>query len=153
MKLKLELDEVFAKIKKQEHFECELADGSVYIKIQEYVPYICCAIHNGHNLRCDLQKLCLLSEKERWYEEDPSTKDFISSLPIIIAGNDSRYEYDLNREPKDAIYSEVWGKKVWKNDLSKEQINESLKKHNIFYQIIRITQQFFSFFSGSFQAE
>lgn len=136
MKLKLDLEEILAKIKSREAFEADLTDGSVTIKIEKYQPYLCFAIHNGSNLRKDLKQNCLLSDQERWYEEDPHTGDFISSMPIVIRGNDSRYEYDLNREPKDAVYKEVWGKKVWKNDLTESQIQESVNKHKNFYKIV-----------------
>ena len=51
---------------------------------------------------------------DRWYEEDPETKNMVISHPILIAGCDSRFEYDLNREAETCIYTEAWGKKVWK---------------------------------------
>ena len=136
MKHKFDLEEILSKIRNQEQFEGELTDCSVYIKIEEYVPFVCFAIHNGHNLRADLQKNCNLSDKERKYEEDPFTFEFISSMPIVIASNDSRYEYDLNRSGDSAIYDEVWGKKVWRTQLTAEQKAVSLKKHKIFYMIV-----------------
>jgi uncharacterized protein (TIGR02421 family) len=137
MKPKLSLEEVFTKIKNREHFEAILNDGSAYIKIEEYAPFICFAIHNGFNLRTELRDICLLNEKERWYEEDPYTLHFISSMPIVISGCDTRYEYDLNREQESAVYeTEAWGKKVWKNKLSRDQKKRSISKHKNFYKLV-----------------
>ena len=109
---KLQTNTAIQKIQNGEAFEAFVND-SFYLKIDEYVPYVCAAIHNGHELREDLTLKCRLSEKERLYEEDPFTGDFISSLPITIIGNDSRFEYDLNRDPKSCVYETAWGKEVW----------------------------------------
>ncbi|HDR67552.1 MAG TPA: flavohemoglobin expression-modulating QEGLA motif protein [Bacteroidaceae bacterium] len=136
--LKLDINTIIKKIRTEEQFEAYLDDGSLYIRIAEYVPYVCLAVHNGHRIRPDLEQLCLLNDFERWYEEDPNTLDFIYSFPIVIAGMDSRYEYDLNRSPEEAIYDVAWGKQVWKKPLSEEQKALSLKKHAVFYQLLQV---------------
>lgn len=136
MKPKSDLSDVLLAIKNKEVFQTTLSDHSLYIKIAEYVPYVCFAIHNGHQLRSDLDKKCLLNKQEQLYEEDPYTFNFISSMPIVISANDSRYEYDLNRPPEDAIYQISWGKKVWDPPLSSMEKNKSLAKHATFYKIV-----------------
>ncbi|HAF30286.1 MAG TPA: flavohemoglobin expression-modulating QEGLA motif protein [Bacteroidales bacterium] len=134
--LRLKISEIINLIHESKHFEAECIDFSFYIKVDEYVPFVGFAIHNGHNLRKELKSKCLLSDHERWYEEDPQTLNFISSLPIVMAANDSRYEYDLNRDEKTAIYNEAWGKKVWKSVLTNEEKEESLNKHRNFYKVV-----------------
>lgn len=134
--LKLEVDEIIEQINRSNHFEAESADASFYIKIEDYTPFAAFAIHNGHNLRKDLKDNCLLSDFERWQEEDPFTLNFISSLPIVLAANDSRYEYDLNRKEKDAIYSQAWGKNVWDKKLTNKEVQISLEKHQNFYRVV-----------------
>ncbi|MFP4025031.1 MAG: flavohemoglobin expression-modulating QEGLA motif protein [Thiohalospira sp.] len=136
--LKLEVDEIIEHINRSNHFEAESADASFYIKIEDYTPFAAFAIHNGHNLRKSLKDICLLSDHERWQEEDPFTLNFISSLPIVIAANDSRYEYDLNRNEENAIYQEAWGKKVWRKKLPDQEIQNSLEKHRNFYHIVDV---------------
>ena len=136
MKPDLRVDEIISKIKAGQTFETLSACGSFYVKIEEHVPYICLSIHNGHRLRSELKEVCCLSDHERWQEEDPHTMDMISSLPIVISAMDSRYEYDLNRDPGNAIYSTAWGKQVWKVPLSDDQKEKSLFKHSEFYRII-----------------
>jgi uncharacterized protein (TIGR02421 family) len=128
--------QIIRKIESGLTFEAISEDQSFYIKIEEYDPYVCLAIHHGHQLREELLEKCMLSDKERWYEEDPFTGDFISALPIVIIGLDSRYEYDLNRPPESCIYEEAWGKQVWKKALTEKEKEISLKKHEVFYKVV-----------------
>ena len=132
----LKLSEIIANIEQGVCFEAT-HEHDFYIKIQEYVPYVCAAIHDGHRLRKELEDNCLLSEEERLFEEDPFTGEFIQSLPITLIGGDSRYEYDLNRDEDNCLYDIAWGKKVWKNDLTEEEKEKSLQKHRNFYAVAR----------------
>lgn len=127
--------EVLKKISEMEPFECYLDDASLYMKITEYTNYISTAIHNGHKFRRELEGNCLLDDNERYHEEDPYTADMILDSPILLVPQDSRYEYDLNRNPNDCIHENAWGKAVWKNDMSSEEREISLKLHQQFYEI------------------
>ena len=129
--------EVLEKIRSLTPFEAKLDDGSLTIRVSEYQPYIATAIHHGHNLRGELKEKCALTEEERYFEEDPFTGDFISSLPIILQGEDSRYEYDLNRDPSNCIYDDAWGKNVWLEPLTIEERAVTHEKHNRYYRILK----------------
>ena len=133
---KLEITEIVKRIKEEKTFEAELSDGSLTIKINRYLPYCCTAIHAGHKLRPELLDKIALDDFGRWYEEDPSTDEFISSMPITIVGNDSRFEYDLNRTPQECVHEEAWGKKVWKKKLKQGDISLSKAKHSNYYRIL-----------------
>lgn len=133
---KLRKSEIIEKIKKGVTFEAFSEDNSFFIKVEKYVPYLCTAIHAGHNLRPELAKKTALSDYQRWFEEDPETDVFIKSLPITIVANDSRYEYDLNRNRENCIYETAWEKPVWKTPLSDEEKAKSLQKFDNFYQIV-----------------
>lgn len=111
-------------------------DRSFSLIVDEYVPYICTAIHDGGNVRKELRNKCNLSKFERWQEEDPYTGDFISSFPIRLIAHDSRYEYDLNRAPHECIYTEAWGKNVWTKPFTKKEFEASKKKHHNFYKVL-----------------
>ena len=124
----LTIDHIIKKIKKGEVFEAVPIDYSFHIKIRDYIPYVCAAIHAGHNFRNNLKDKVLHSEYERWYEEDPHTDTFISSMPLTIVGLDSRFEYDLNRSPEKCVYKDAWGKPVWKKPLSKSLEKRKSKK-------------------------
>ena len=134
--LKLSVDQIIHKIKDQEIFEAVSDDYSFTIKIDDYVHYACGAVHDGHQFRKELWENCLHTQYDRWFEEDPATREMVKSHPIIIAGMDSRFEYDLNREPERAIYDDAWGKQLWKKPLSKEMITKSLQKHTNFYLVV-----------------
>lgn len=133
---KLSIYRIISNIQRGITFEAISEDESFYIKIDEYVPYVCCAIHDGHQFRKDLEENCVLDDYERWYEEDPQTGDFINAFPIQMVGKDSRYEYDLNRDPENCVFETAWGKQVWKKPLTKEQKSISLNKHNAFYSVL-----------------
>ncbi|WP_142786458.1 N-formylglutamate amidohydrolase [Changchengzhania lutea] len=133
---KLPLNTIINKIKNEEIFEAVSSDYAFTIKIDAYVPYVCGAVHDGHQFRKELWDNCLHTEYERWYEEDPETKNMVQSHPIVIAGCDSRFEYDLNRAPDDAIYEDAWGKKLWKQPLTESMKKKSLQKHHNFYKVV-----------------
>ncbi|NWJ52060.1 MAG: flavohemoglobin expression-modulating QEGLA motif protein [Bacteroidetes bacterium] len=133
---KVEIGEIIKNIEQEKLFEFASADGGFKIKIARYVPFCCTAVHNGSNLRQELHKKIALNEYQRWYEEDPYTEDFIKSMPITIVGNDSRFEYDLNRNPNDCVYDEAWGKTVWKKKLTIQEINLSKQKHAAYFKVV-----------------
>jgi uncharacterized protein (TIGR02421 family) len=135
--LTLSEKECIALINKGECFHAEVESGAFIVKIDEYAPIVCAAIHNGHQLRSELEKSFVLSEAERFYEEDPYTNELISSFPIQIIGNDSRFEYDLNRAKTLSTYFKTaWEKQVWDKPLSPKQRAKSHAKHQSFYNVL-----------------
>ena len=133
---KVAISEIIKNIEQGKLFEVASADGGFKIKITKYVPFCCTAIHSGSNLRQELHKKIALNEYQRWYEEDPYTDDFIKSMPITIVGNDSRFEYDLNRNPGECVYEEAWGKTIWKKKLTAQEINQSRQKHADYFKVL-----------------
>jgi len=128
--------EIIEKIKQRECFEATSDNGAFSIKIDRYEPAMCAAIHNGGNLRTSLVENCLLTEAERYYEEDPYTGSFIEQQPITLIAHDSRYEYDLNRNYDECVYETAWGKEIWKQPLSAEEIAISKEKHAQFFRVV-----------------
>jgi len=100
---------IIEKIARRETFSATVDGGGFSLKIDRYEPAMSAAIHNGGNLRAELADTCLLSQSERYYEEDPFTGSFIEQQPITLIGNDSRYEYDLNRATDLCVYETAWG--------------------------------------------
>lgn len=133
---KLSLKEILEHIENEKTFHAVADDYSFTLKIDEYVPYACAAIHNGHQFRKELWDNCIHSEYERWYEEDPETKNMVQSHPIVLAGCDSRFEYDLNRNPEEAVFETAWGKQLWHQPLPVAMKSKSLKKHENFYKVV-----------------
>lgn len=127
---------IFDKINKRETFTATIEGGGFTLKIDKYEPALSAAIHNGGNFRPELMENCLLSQAERYYEEDPFTGTFIEKQPITLIGHDSRYEYDLNRITADCVYETAWGKEIWKKPLDADTIADSTEKHAQFYRIV-----------------
>lgn len=134
--LRCSVEDIILRIENETCFEAVSKDYSFTIKIDEYVPFVCGAVHDGHQFRKSLWDLCHHTEYERWYEEDPSTKEMVRSQPIVIAGRDSRFEYDLNRPEETAIYDDAWGKQLWKKPLTQQEKDTSLSKHQNFYKVV-----------------
>ena len=136
MMQKLSVDRIVSKIENEETFHAVANDYSFTLKIDAYVHYVCGAVHNGNQFRKELWDNCKHTAYERWFEEDPATKEMVQTQPIVIAGCDSRFEYDLNREPERAIYKDAWGKQLWYQPLSQADITKSLDKHYAFYRVV-----------------
>jgi len=132
---RLTIQQIISKIEAEECFHAVAEDYSFTIKIDKYVYYACTAIHNGHQFRKELWENCIHTEYERWYEEDPETKNMVISHPILISAMDSRFEYDLNRDSEFAIFDTAWGKQLWKNPLPEAMKIKSLQKHANFYKV------------------
>ncbi|MFD1061861.1 N-formylglutamate amidohydrolase [Winogradskyella litorisediminis] len=137
MKLqRLSLAEIINNIENEFCFHAVSDDYSFTLKIESYVHYACAAVHDGHQFRKELWDNCLHTEYERWYEEDPETKRMVASHPIVLAACDSRFEYDLNRDPENAVFDTAWGKQLWKSPLDASEKEHSLKKHSNFYKVV-----------------
>ncbi|WP_299362040.1 N-formylglutamate amidohydrolase [Winogradskyella sp.] len=134
---RLSIESIISKIENEDIFHAVAEDYSFTLKIDDYVPYACGAVHDGHQFRKDLWDNCIHTAYERWYEEDPETKNMVTSHPILIAGCDSRFEYDLNRPPEEAVFDTAWGKQLWRTPLSNIEKEKSLRKHSNFYQVVQ----------------
>jgi len=127
---------IIKKIQNRDTFIASIEGGAFSLKIDHYEPAFSAAIHNGGNMRPELISNCILSQAERYYEEDPYTGSFIENQPITLICHDSRYEYDLNRNTDECVYETAWGKDVWKQPLSAATIATSKARHAQFYRIV-----------------
>ncbi len=134
--MELDADSCVAMIREGKVFDASVNDGAFFVRIKDYVHFVCTAIHNGHRLRPELLENCALDDAQRLREEDPWTADIAANMPITVVANDSRYEYDLNRPPETCVYEEAWGQAVWKTPLSDTEKTASVAKHNTFYTVL-----------------
>lgn len=135
--LTLSEDALVKAIEHEELFEATLVDGSLQVCIREYVPYVCTAIHAGHQMSKEKLAKCSLDEAQRFQEEDPYTDKLIESFPITLIATNSRYEYDLNRSPGNCIYEVAWDQQVWNSPLSEQEIADSKSLHDKYYRILK----------------
>lgn len=128
--------DLFNKIKQCKPAEGVFVEAGVHIKIKEYVPYICTAIHAGHGFGEPYKAKSLINDKNRLREEDPYTDRLIDSFPITITALNSRFQYDLNRSNHSCIYNQAWGEAVWQSPLTPREIQDSLEKHDSYYKML-----------------
>lgn len=98
-------------------------------------------IHSGKWMPSEIATKQVLSNKERFVEEDTDIHKIYSPLVLENAGiwidnNLSRFACDYNRLPEKAIYankSELWLEKLWKKALSQKQRERLMDGYNDFY--------------------
>lgn len=98
------------------------------------------SVHAGHTVRPDLAELMVLDEAERFREEDPYTDRIADVVPDRVLTHRSRFECDLNRARREAVYripEDCWGLQVWRDgELPDEQFEGSLATYDAFYDEI-----------------
>ena len=94
-------------------------------------------MHAGHELRPGLVGVVALDPSTRLREEDPFFTDrMLGDIGIRVVVNRSRFEVDLNRSRKHAVYrrrAQAFGLKVWKRALQPYELEESRRIHDDFY--------------------
>lgn len=96
------------------------------------------AIHSGHQIRSSLTPFLNITESDRLREEDPFTDKFalFNEFSSIIV-NQSRFEFDLNRNYAKAIYltkDDAWGLDIWKTFPGQGEFKKSKHYYNKFYE-------------------
>ena len=69
-----------------------------------FSPILGTAIHNGHEVRSDVEALMTLPAHDRLREEDTFTEFVIRDFSNRIVFHRSRFEVDLNRPREAAVY-------------------------------------------------
>lgn len=118
-------------------------------------PIIALALHDGHFIPEEVRKYMLLSEGERFKEEDPFTGE-LADLPNVnkVIVRSSRFYTDLNRHKDQAIYlkpEDAWGLHVWHPETPDKIIQNIHAFYDQFYagvqQLIeKVIEQFGYFF-------
>lgn len=102
-------------------------------------PVFATAIHNGHALRPELERLTALDDAARLREEDPLTQRWASLGDLYIVANRSRFEVDLNRVPEEAVYrrpEDAWGLELWQGELPAAAVRRSMDEYRAFYAML-----------------
>lgn len=100
-------------------------------------PVLISAIHSGHGLRPEVERIIALDEQQRLREEDPFTDAWICIADNFILPQRSRFEVDLNRPRDEAVYvtpDDAWGLHLWKEPPTQEIIEHSLEEYDVFYR-------------------
>jgi len=102
-------------------------------------PVIATAIHDGNELRPEIEQAMKLAPADRLREEDPFTGQAVLDVPNHIIVHRSRFEFDLNRGADGAVYEtpeQCWGLDIWHAPLSEAQVGRSLAIHAEYYRML-----------------
>ncbi|MBN1995596.1 MAG: N-formylglutamate amidohydrolase [Anaerolineae bacterium] len=103
-------------------------------------PLVAAAIHHGHAAREEVTNLFALTELDRLREEDPFTGQWVTMADTQIVVFHSRFEVDLNRPRKKAVYlkpKDAWGLQVWQTPPPPNMIARSLAQYDAFYAAVQ----------------
>ena len=113
--------------------------SQLWISTEGNQPLVAVALHDGHQVRSEVEKLLAITPDERKREEDPFTAnwtDIAESRLIVLR---SRFEIDLNRPRHQAVYlkpEDSWGLKVWRSQPPQELVERSLAEYDAFYAYV-----------------
>ena len=112
---------------------------------EEELPLIAVALHDGHYIRPEVEKLLAISSSDRLREEDPYTASWTDIAETNVVVLRSRFELDLNRPRHKAIYlqpEDAWGLNVWQQPPSQALVRSILAEYDAFYATMnRICQR------------
>ena len=104
-------------------------------------PVVAVAVHDGRDVRAELQPLLAITQQERFQEEDAFTSVWTHIAPTRVVATRSRFEVDFNRPRHRSVYltpKDAWGLKVWKYDLPTDAIEYSRSLYDAFYDQMRL---------------
>lgn len=111
--------------------------GDFWALVEGGGPVAATAIHDGHELRREVEQCHKLGGADRLREEDPYTGRIASVVDTHIIPRRSRFEVDLNRPREGAVYlspADAWGLDLWHETPSPDFIERSLSYHDAFYR-------------------
>jgi hypothetical protein len=98
------------------------------------------SVHAGNAVRADLAAHMVLDDDTRLREEDPHTDRIAEAAPSRMVTSRSRFEVDLNRPRREAVYREpddCWGLEVWREGrLDQELFEGSLAVYDEVYDAL-----------------
>ena len=108
-------------------------------------PIVTVALHDGHYVRPEVERLLAINSSDRKREEDPFTAAWTDIAETRLIVLRSRFELDLNRPRHRAIYlqpKDSWGLQVWKEPPPEDLIRRTLAEYDAFYETVgRICRQ------------
>ena len=110
--------------------------SQLWKSIEGNQPLVAVALHDGHDVRPEVEQLLAISADERKREEDPFTAIWTDIAETRLVVLRSRFEVDLNRPRDRAVYlkpEDSWGLKVWKSQPPPDIIERSLAEYDAFY--------------------
>lgn len=117
----------------------EIQHNGFYSRLSGESPVLATAIHAGSRIRTELHPYLLADDYLRRSEEDYGTSLLIENCPDMVIADDSRAEYDLNRDREQALPltpDRFWGIRLYK-EIPPDEINSrSLEKYDNFHRFL-----------------
>ena len=116
------------------------SDGTIWTLYDNGGPLVAAAIHDGHEIRRELQPYLVVGDEDRLREEDPYTGSWTEIAGVRLVASRSRFEVDLNRPREKAVYQtpeDAWGLRVWQSELPYPIVRRSLEEYDGFYAAAR----------------
>lgn len=98
------------------------------------------AVHDGHDLRSEIEGLVAVDAADRRREEDPFTGWLTGVAGNRVIAHRSRFEFDLNRPSREAVAlspADSWGLPIWKSQPPPAVVERSRFLHAAFYSSLR----------------
>ncbi len=130
-------DNLLQRIRQGQTFSDTDYHGIARIRLRHDLPLLCVALHDGSAFPADLEPFCRLSPAERRFEEDPHTAALLETMPLLLAGRESRYFYDLNRPPAAAVAPVAFGREIWQRG-SHPDPAWALTRYRAFYRLAEV---------------
>lgn len=108
--------------------------------VQGPSPIVAVALHDGHELRPEVEPLVGVDDADRRREEDPWTGWLTGVAGNRVIAHRSRFEFDLNRPSEEAVAldpGQSWGLEIWKGRPSPSVVGRSRFFHAAFYSSLR----------------
>jgi N-formylglutamate deformylase len=108
--------------------------------VQGPSPVVAVALHDGHDLRPEIEPLMGVDDADRRREEDPFTGWLTGIAGNRVIAHRSRFEFDLNRPSDEAVAldpSHSWGLEIWDDEPSPSIVGRSRFLHAAFYSSLR----------------
>lgn len=107
--------------------------------LEEGLPLLATAIHNGHRLPPELSKISGITVAQRLREEDPHTGEIAALFPNSVLLESSRFAVDLNRPLEKSVYQkpeDCWGLQARKAPIPAEVLRHLHQDYESWHRLM-----------------
>ncbi|PSL13253.1 uncharacterized protein (TIGR02421 family) [Marinobacterium halophilum] len=123
-------------IENRQPVHARLRNGSLSIRIDEYVPLVCTVLHAGTALRPDVAQRLAINPEQRLRFESVGTQMLADMLPITLVAEESRLACDLNVSLTQCMRKRIDGRSLWQRPPTKAMQQRARGLHQGFYHLL-----------------
>jgi uncharacterized protein (TIGR02421 family) len=129
-------NQIIERIQNRTPFNARLRDGSLQIRVDEYLPIVCTALHAGSRLHSDSLQRLAVDDRERLQLEDRGSDWLIELMPITLCAQDSRIDYDLSLPSSRCVRNELNDTPLWRKPVTNTMRHRGQERHQRIYRIL-----------------